>query len=122
MPIKTSSAKAKGRDLQKHIRDRILEIFQLEEGDVESRSMGAPGVDIMLSPKARRLVPFSIESKKTKKTPSRAELKQSQANAYPHTIAGVVWAPHGSGPSKSMIIFDLEDFLRWWKAENEPVI
>jgi hypothetical protein len=97
-------------------------MFQLEEGDVESRGMGGQGVDIMLSPKARRLFPFSVEAKKTKATPSRAEIRQSKGNAYPNTVAGVVWCPHGSGHDKSMIMFDLEDFLQWWKAENEPVI
>lgn len=122
MAIKTSSAKAKGRVMQQHIRDRILEVFQLEEGDVESRSMGAPGVDIMLSPKARRIFPVSIESKKTKKVPSRAELAQSKANAYPNTVAGVVWAGHGCGPSKATIMFDFEEFIQWWQAQTKPMV
>lgn len=119
MPIKISSAKAKGRNHQKFIRDRIIAVFQLEEGDAESRGMGGQGVDIMLSPKARRAFPVSVEAKKTKAVPSRAELKQSQDNAYPNTIGAVVWAPHGSGSDKSVIMFDFEEFLHWWKEHHD---
>ena len=58
--IKTQSAKAKGRNLQKHVRDRILAVFPwLKEGDVESRSMGSAGVDVMMSPLARRALPLN---------------------------------------------------------------
>jgi hypothetical protein len=116
MTIKTSSAKSKGRKLQNHIRDRILKHFPwLKEGDVESRSMGSGGVDIMMSPRARKTFPISIEAKKTKATPSRAELEQSRRNAYGVTVAAVVWCPHGKGLDKSMILFDFEDFLNWYK-------
>ena len=115
MPIKTSSAKAKGRALQKYIRDKILYFFpMLRDGDVESRAMGSGGVDIMLSAIARREFPISIEAKKTKKTPSRAELEQAKANAYSKTVPAVVWCPHGSGPDKSVIMFDFQEFLIWF--------
>lgn len=115
MSIKTHSAKAKGRKLQNYIRDTILEKFpQLGEGDVESCSMGNSGVDIKMSPLAKQILPISIEAKKTKKTPARAELRQSEANKYKNTVAAVVWCPHGSGMDKSMIMFDLNDFLDWY--------
>ena len=68
-----------------------MKMFELEEGDVESCSMGASGVDIKMSPTARRALPLSIECKKTKKTPSRAELDQATANAYGLTLPAVVW-------------------------------
>lgn len=116
MTIKTSSAKSKGRALQQYICQRILHHFPwLEDGDVTSRSMGAQGVDVMMSPLARRTLPLSIEAKKTKATPSRAELEQSRNNAYGTTAACVVWCPHGCGPHKSMIMFDFETFLEWYK-------
>lgn len=41
------SAKSKGRNLQKYVRDKIYEIFPtLEKGDIESTSIGASGVDL----------------------------------------------------------------------------
>lgn len=59
-----ASAKAKGRNLQKAVRDAILETFStLEADDVRSTSMGASGEDVQLSPSARKLVPFQIECK-----------------------------------------------------------
>jgi hypothetical protein len=118
--IKTSSAKAKGRNFQKYVVSRILKHFPwLGEGDVESRSMGSGGVDIMMSPLGRRSLPLSIECKKTKKTPSRQELDQARHNAYGTTAPCVVWCPHGSGPQKAMIMFDLEDFINWYKDVSE---
>jgi hypothetical protein len=114
--IKTASAKSKGRELQKHICRRILHHFTwLKEGDVESRSMGAQGVDVMMSPLARQTLPLSIEAKKTKATPSRSELEQARSNTYKATAPCVVWCPHGCGYQKSMILFDLEEFLNWYK-------
>lgn len=116
MPIKTQSAKSKGRKLQNFVRDLLLERFPwLGEGDVESCSMGSSGVDIQLSPLARKTFPISIECKKTKKAPARAEMEQSRANAYGTTVPAIVWCPHGSGLAKSMITFDINDFLDWYE-------
>ncbi len=62
--IKTQSAKSKGRNLQKWMRDLILKTFpSLEQDDVKSTSMGAGGEDVQLSPAARKLFPYSIECK-----------------------------------------------------------
>lgn len=65
--MKPQSAKNKGRNLQKLVRDLILEINpELEQDDVKSTSMGAGGEDVCLSPAARQLVPFQIECKNQK--------------------------------------------------------
>lgn len=59
-----SSSKAKGRRLQQWVVDLLLKKFHtLEPDDVRSTSMGASGEDILLSPAARKLIPFSIECK-----------------------------------------------------------
>lgn len=113
--IKTSSAKNKGRRHQQAIRDFLFKRFPwLGEGDLESTSMGAGGVDIKMSPLARRTLPLSIEAKATKKTPTLAEMKQARENAYKGTTAAVVWSPHGSGPDKALIMFDLQEFLDFY--------
>jgi len=112
--MKTASAKAKGRNLQKFVAKKITEIFRLREGDVESCSMGAGGVDIKLSPAARDKFPFSIECKSTKKFPSLSALVQSENNAYEETLSGVVWKPPGKSPELSLIYFDLDDFIKFW--------
>lgn len=62
--MKPQSAKAKGRGLQKIVRDLILEIWpELTTDDVRSTSMGAGGEDVQLSQAARLVVPFQIECK-----------------------------------------------------------
>ena len=67
--------------MQKQVRDMILEAFDdLEEGDVRSTSMGASGVDILLSPKAEKYVPFQIECKNTEKVRLWESWDQAQAN------------------------------------------
>jgi len=66
--MKPSSAKQKGRNFQKQIRDLIIANFPLMPDDVRSTSMGASGVDILLSPAARKFMPFDIECKNVERT------------------------------------------------------
>ena len=116
--MKTSSCKAKGRKAQQAIRDKLLLEFSLEEGDIESRSMGSAGVDLLFSPQARKKIPISVEAKKTRKTPARAEVEQSRANAYLNSLPVVVWSPHGTGPGKELMLCDFDDFIKWYKKLN----
>ncbi len=53
-----------GREGQKKVRDLLLNYFtELEPDDIYSRPSGSPGEDLMLSPKARKCLPFDIEIK-----------------------------------------------------------
>lgn len=62
--MKPQSAKAKGRNLQKRVRDAILEAYpDLTDRDVRSTSMGASGVDILLSESGVSRFPYSVECK-----------------------------------------------------------
>lgn len=62
--MKPASAKSKGRTLQKWVRDLILRTFpSLEADDCRSTAMGQSGEDVMLSPAARKFVPYQIECK-----------------------------------------------------------
>lgn len=111
MAIKTASAKAKGRELQKYIAKRIEEYRDLDEGDVVSRPMGSAGVDILMSPRARERFPFSVECKSTAKQPTTKDLDQSTKNAYPETTPIVVWKPRGKNPKDALVIMRFEDLL-----------
>jgi hypothetical protein len=79
--MKTSSAKSKGRRLQQWVRCLLISTFDLESDDVHSRSMGAGGEDVMLSPKARAIFPYSIECKNVEKLNLWESWKQAEANA-----------------------------------------
>lgn len=60
----TSSAKAKGRALQKWVVDHIIWTYpELTRDDVKSTGMGQGGVDVQLSTKAKALFNFKIECK-----------------------------------------------------------
>lgn len=61
--MKPQSAKAKGRRLQQYVRDTLLAAFDLPADDIRSTSMGAGGEDILLSTRAKELIPFAIEVK-----------------------------------------------------------
>lgn len=117
--MKTSSAKAKGRKLQQHICKLAKSIFHLEDGDIESRPMGSGGVDLMMSPRARSVLPVSIECKNQKVFPSLAALKQSEANKFPDTYAAACWHPPGAPYDDSIIYMTAKDFFVMLNDINE---
>ena len=55
--MKTQSAKAKGRKLQQWVRDQIIEQLEVHPEDIESRSMGAGGEDLIMARAASRSFP-----------------------------------------------------------------
>jgi len=83
--MKPRSAKNKGKRLQNKVRDVILEKFdKLEPDDVRSITMGDAGEDILLSPAARRLFPFSVECKAQESLSIWSALQQAESNAGKH--------------------------------------
>ena len=61
--MKPQSAKAKGRRLQQDVRNRLIEELDVHPEDIESRSMGASGEDLIMARAARKKFPYSIECK-----------------------------------------------------------
>ena len=61
--MKTQSAKAKGRRFQQWVRDQLIEELGVHPEDIESRSMGAGGEDLIMARAAREKFPYSIECK-----------------------------------------------------------
>ena len=47
--MKPQSAKAKGRKLQQWVRDQLIEHRNIHPEDIESRSMGAGGEDLIMA-------------------------------------------------------------------------
>ena len=106
--MKTRSAKNKGKRLQNQVRDLILEKFnKLEEDDVRSITMGDSGEDILLSPAARRLFPFSVECKNQEKLNIWSSLEQAEDNASNYTPLLIF----KRNRSKTYVTLSLEDFL-----------
>lgn len=107
--MKPRSAKAKGRKLQNTVRDLIKEHFpQLHPDDVVSTQMGGAGVDIQLSPAARKVFPYSIECKNTEKINIWAALEQSEANVKDGTFPVVFFKRNHS---KTYVAIDADHFF-----------
>jgi len=107
--MKSRSAKNKGKRLQNNVRDLILEKFQqLEEDDVRSITMGDSGEDILLSPAARKLFPFSVECKNQEKLNVWSSLEQTETNAGKHTPLLIF----KRNRSKTYAVLQLDDLMK----------
>ena len=107
--MKSRSAKNKGKRLQNNVRDLILEKFQqLEEDDVRSITMGDSGEDILLSPAARKLFPFSVECKNQETLNVWSSLEQTETNAGKHTPLLIF----KRNRSKTYAVLQLDDLMK----------
>tara|TARA_R100000501_G_C2591616_1_gene91447 strand:- start:70 stop:405 length:336 start_codon:yes stop_codon:yes gene_type:complete len=76
------SNKAKGRKLQNTVRDLLRNSFpSLEEDDIKSQTMGMTGEDIVLSPAARKLIPYSFECKNVERLQFWDAVEQAESNS-----------------------------------------
>jgi len=119
--MKTRSAKNKGQRLQKYIVERLRKAYGLDleetscfEGDIQARIMGASGVDIMLSPYAKTLIPFDIESKNVEKLNLWGSIDQTVANTGKGRIPLLVIKKNHRKP---YIVLELEDFIQCLKKD-----
>lgn len=76
-----ASRKAKGRRFQQQLREDLIRDLGIHEGDILSTSMGAPGLDLYLSPAARGRFPFGVECKRQERLSIPAWWKQCESNA-----------------------------------------
>ena len=75
------SSKAKGRKLQNMVRDALRSAFpDLEEDDIKSQTMGMTGEDIVLSPAARKVIPYSFECKNVERLQFWSSVDQCEVN------------------------------------------
>lgn len=105
--MKPKSRKAKGRKLQNWVRDKLLTVFEsdLTKEDIKPAIMGESGEDIKLSPKARELIPFSIEIKNQE----AVNLWEAYAQASQYKYEPLVVIKRNK--HKPLIIMDAEIFF-----------
>lgn len=107
--MRASSAKAKGRRLCLELQARLYALCpSLEAGDIEVTSSGAPGVDLKLSPAAKKAYPWAIECKNVEKLNIWDALKQCEANAK-GDLPVLVFRRNNS---KTYVTVELEEFLK----------
>lgn len=105
--MKTQSAKAKGRRLQQWVRDQLIESLDVHPEDVESRSMGASGEDLIMARAAREKFPFSIECKNVEKLNVWDAYDQAKVNSGDYEPI-VVMKKNGKKP---LVVIDAEYFI-----------
>lgn len=102
-------SKAKGRKLQNLLRDKLRVAFpSLEEDDIKSQTMGMTGEDIVLSPAARRKIPFSFECKNVERLSFWATVEQCESNCKEGITPAIVVKKNRKDP---MVAIPLNVFL-----------
>ena len=113
--MKTSSAKAKGRRLQQKFMQLLIEKLDIDPEDIESRSMGAGGEDLIMSKAARNKFPYSIECKNQEKLNIWSAWEQANSNKGLYDPI-VVIKKNGVSP---LVVLDAENFLELVKEFND---
>tara|TARA_B100000287_G_scaffold389447_1_gene399530 strand:+ start:118 stop:456 length:339 start_codon:yes stop_codon:yes gene_type:complete len=105
--MKTQSAKAKGRNLQKWVVTKLVETFDIHPEDIKSCSMGAGGEDVVMARAAREKFPFSVECKNVQKLNVWDAYEQAQANSNGYEPIVVMKKNH----KKPLVVLDAEHFI-----------
>ncbi len=111
--MKTQSAKAKGRNLQKWVREMLIEILDVHPEDIESRSMGAGGEDLIMARAARQKFPHSVECKNVERLNVWDAYEQASANSGKHEPI-VVMKKNRKNP---LVVVDAEYFIRLFESK-----
>ena len=105
--MNTKSAKAKGRVLQNLVRDRLHILFPKLSKDISSQTMGMKGMDIVLTPMARKKIPYAFECKNVERFDLWKTWDQAEENTEGLSPVVVV----KKNKKKPKAIIDLELFL-----------
>jgi len=109
--------KEKGRRLQQWVCNQLLLLLPgVKPDDVVSRPMGSNGEDVMLSPYARKLFPYSVECKNQEKINLWSAWSQTTNNSNEHEPLLIV----GKNRHRPLAVIDAEHFLQLtgWKRKD----
>ena len=112
--MRPQSAKAKGRRLQQQFRDLLIEKLDIHPEDIESRSMGVGGEDLVMARAAREKFPFSIECKNVEKLNVWEAYNQAKENSTPSRLSGNEYEPlvvMKKNNHKALVVLDAEKFV-----------
>ena len=112
--MKPQSAKSKGRKFQQWVRDLLIEQLDIHPEDIESRSMGAAGEDIMMARSARNIFPMSIECKNQQSVNIWKAYEQAEENSGDYEP--IVFLKRNN--TKPMVLVDAEYFVKLHKKNT----
>ena len=114
--MKTQSRKAKGRRLQQQFMQLLIEKLDIDPEDIESRSMGAGGEDLIMARAARKKFPYSVECKNQERLNIWQAWEQANGNKGLYEPL-VVIKKNGTAP---LVVLDANVFLDYVKGiEND---
>lgn len=115
--MKPQSCKQKGRRFQQEIVETVKDSFPvLRDNDVKSVSMGAGGEDVIMSPLAESIFPYSIECKNVEKINIWKSLEQASANAPRQKIPVLAMKKNRTKPHA---VIPWEHFMSLTKKSHE---
>mgnify|MGYP003128017649 FL=1 len=115
--MKPQSAKAKGRILQQWVRDKLIDLLDVHLEDIESRSMGAGGEDLIMARAARQKFPYSIECKNVQKLNVWEAYEQAKANCGDYEPIVIM----KKNNKKPLVVIDAEFFINKCQvSSNHP--
>ena len=109
--MKTSSAKQKGRKLQQWMRDLLIKKLDIHPEDLEARSMGSQGEDLIMARAAREKFPLSIECKNQESVNVWKSYEQAAENSGEYEPVVVI----KRNQSKPLVVIDAEYFVSMFK-------
>jgi hypothetical protein len=112
--MKARSAKNKGKRLQNLVRDKLIEMYPDLEGDIASQIMGVTGEDIVLTPHAKRLIPYSFECKNVEKLNVWKSFEQCKTNSGKRTPILVI----KKNRETPKIVMELDEWLNIIKTKK----
>jgi len=109
--MKPQSAKQKGRKFQQQVRDKLIEQLEIHPEDIESRSMGAGGEDLIMARAARQKFPMSIECKSVERLNVYEAYEQASANSG--SYEPVLFMKKNR--KKALVVVDADYFISLFK-------
>jgi len=124
--MSAKSSKAKGRRLQNWVRDKLRLAFitnwtmvpKLEEDDIKSQTMGMTGEDIILSPAARKIIPYSFECKNVERLNIWSAIEQTETNC-PKTSTPVTIIKRNH--SRVYVVMEFDSWIKNIGGNIEPI-
>ena len=116
--MKPKSSKAKGRRLQNKVVEILTKKFDkvLEEGDFKPAIMGESGMDVKLSPAAKKIFPWAVECKNQESISIWKCLKRAEDAADVEKLKPLLIFKRNR--SETYVTLKLNDFLELLDAEE----
>ena len=115
--MKTSSAKAKGRLLQKWFANLLVEKLDVDPEDIESRPMGSQGEDVIMGKQTRQIFPYSIECKNQEAVNVWKAYEQATENCKGYEPLVVI----KRNRHKPLVLVDAEHFVDLHREKDEII-